>query len=872
MNQPGAPLELRCESMINPLGVDALPPRLSWLVNDPRPGAIQSAFQICAAVGGREWDSGKVASGQSIHVPFDAVPLASRDAVTWRVRTWDADDQPSPWSDDAVFEIGLLRRDDWSAAWIQSPVVGGPYSIPPAPHLRKTFVVRGPIRRARLYVSALGIHACEINGRPAGDALFAPGRTEYHRRVPYHVFDVTDHVSPGENVLAAILGDGWYCGHLHSDPRQTYGDRPRLLAQLEVTLADGSTQAIATDGSWRAGEGPIRSSDMLMGEDYDARMEIPGWSAPGFDDRDWRAVQLAPDPGIEVVAHRAPPVRKLHTLKPIAPPVRSANKRRNIFDLGQNMVGWVRLRVRNAKPGQTIDLRYVEMLDKDGKPYTTALRTARATDHYTTRGGDEEFFEPRFTFHGFRYVEVRDYPGGSPTPDDLTGIVIHSDTPPTGSFECSDPMINQLQSNIVWSQRGNFIDIPTDCPQRDERLGWTGDAQVFIRTAAFNMDVGNFFHKWLADMADTQALHGDGRIHSVVPGVTSIHHEGGPAWADAAVICPWTVYLCYGDTKILADRWPMMTWFMDFLARTCPNHVRADDSCKWRGYGDWLSNDAYTPQDLIGIAFYAYDAMLMSKMAAILGKEEESARYAALFDDIRRTWQQRYVATDGSLNCRTQTAHVLALHFDLLDEPYRPAAVAALVKDIESRGMHLSTGFVGTPYLNPVLTRFGRSDIAYALLLQKTFPGWLFPITHGATTMWERWDGWTPEKGFHDAGMNSYNHYAYGAVGEWLYASVAGIDLDPSRPGYKHILIRPHVGGGIVWANGALRSPYGLIRSGWRVEGGILRVTLLIPPNTTATAFIPGKATGAVPPTRIEPGCTVFELPAGSYEFVAPTG
>jgi alpha-L-rhamnosidase len=556
-------------------------------------------------------------------------------------------------------------------------------------------------------------------------------------------------------------------------------------------------------------------------------------------------MEIAP-PAIELVARKAPPVRKLRELKPIAAPVRSANKRRNIFDMGQNLVGHVRLRIRNAKPGQTIDLRYTEMLDKDGKPYTTALRTARATDHYTTRGGDEEFFEPRFTFHGFRYVEVRDYPGGAPTPDDLTGIVIHSDTAPTGEFECSDPMINQLQSNIVWSQRGNFIDFPTDCPQRDERLGWTGDAQVFIRTAAYNMDVANFFHKWLQDMADTQALHGDGRIHSVIPGVKSIHHEGGPAWADAAVICPWTIYLCYGDTRILSDRWHMMSWFMDFLAQTSPDHVRADETKKWRGYGDWLSNDAYTPQDLIGVAYYAYCAQLMTQIARVLDRNDDAAKYSKLSADIRDTFHQRYLNSDGSLKVKTQTAHVLALHFDLLEERHRPAAVDELVKDIESRGMHLSTGFVGTPYLNLALTRFGRVDVAYKLLMQETFPSWLFPITHGATTMWERWDGWTPEKGFNDAGMNSYNHYAYGAVGEWMYASIAGIDLDPSQPGYRHVIVRPNIGGGLSWARGSLCSPYGLIKSEWKVEGQMLRLAVTIPANSAATIVVPSIQPNAV--------------------------
>jgi alpha-L-rhamnosidase len=891
MNAPAAPTHLRCEYLENPLCVDVPRPRLSWHVRDARRGAVQAAYQIRAAAtrhtllnGSADvWDTGRVESDQSVHVEYAGPALQSRQAVHWQVRTWDRRGAASPWSEPAMWEMGLLAREDWEAKWIGSPIVGGPYSIPPAPYLRRTFDLPVDVKSARLYITALGIYEVQINGAAAHDSIFAPGRTEYRKRVPYHAFDVTALLRRGQNVIGAILGDGWYCGHLHSDPRQTYGDRPRLLAQLEIITADGRTIRLVTDESWRAGEGPIRSSDMLMGEDYDARMEIPGWSAPGFDDSQWRAAVKFDDPGIAIVAARCPPIRVKGEIRPIAPPVTSANKRRNIFDLGQNMVGRVRLRFRNAPPGKTIDLRHVEMLDKDGKPYTQALRTARATDHYTTRGGEEEFFEPRFTFHGFRYVEVRDYPGGKPTADDLTGVVLHSDLDPTGSFECSDAMINQLQSNIVWSQKGNFLDIPTDCPQRDERLGWTGDAQVFIRTAAWNMNVAPFFTKWLFDMADSQG--DDGRIPSVVPSVTTIYGEGGPAWADAAVICPWTVYRCYGDKRILQDCWSMMSRFMGFLERTCPDHVRADEKCKWRGYGDWLSIDAYTPQDLIGIAFYAHCARLMSKISRVLGKPEEQAKYDALAEAVAETWRRRYVAADGSINVPTQTAHVLALHFDLLPESLRPAAVDALVHDIERRGNHLSTGFVGTPYLNPVLTRFGRVDVAFRLLMQKSFPSWLFPVTHGATTMWERWDGWTPERGFNDAGMNSYNHYAYGAVGEWLYAAVAGIDLDPAEPGYRRIHIRPHPGGGLTHARGSLLSPYGPIESAWALNNGTIRLQVTIPPNTTAVISVPTDRADSVResghaaataeglrPGDSAPGFVTFEAVPGKYDFTAALG
>lgn len=881
------PISLTCEYFKNPLAIDVSKPRLSWIMRDDRRGAKQSAYQVQAAstvdglLSGKAdlWDSGKASSNQSVHVEYAGKPLASRAKCYWRVRIWDAKGVESDWSETAFWEMGLLDRADWKAKWIGSSIVGGPYSIPPTPYLRKAFDVSKSIQSARLYVTALGAYAMEINGKSASPFILPPGRTEYKKRVPYHVLDVTALLQNGKNVVGAILGDGWYCGHLHSDPRQTFGDRPRLLAQLEITFADGSTQTIVSDESWKTGEGPIRSSDMLMGEDYDARAEIPGWSAPGFDDAQWQNALVFDDPGIAIVAHRSPPIKKIQEIKPIAEPTVSKNRRRWLFDMGQNMVGYCKLRFRNAPAGKVIDLRHTEMLDKDGKPYTTALRTARAIDHYTTKGGAEEIFEPHFTFHGFRYVEVRDYPG-TPTADDLTGVVIHSDTEPTGEFECSDPMINQLQSNILWSQKGNFLDIPTDCPQRDERLGWTGDAQVFIRTAAFNMNVAGFFTKWIQDVADSQ--YPDGHIPSVVPHVTSIHHEGGPAWADAAVICPWNLYLCYGDTRILSDHYEMMAKFVQYLIDTCPNYIRADETKKWRGYGDWLSMDAYTPPDVIGTAFFAHCADLMSRIAGILGKSADQSKYTALFENVRKAFNQRYITPDGLVIGQTQTAYVLALHFNLLSSELRPKVFEALLRDIKNKGDHLSTGFVGTPYLPHVLTDNGRPDVAYTLLHQKTFPGWLFPITHGATTMWERWDGWTPEKGFNDAGMNSYNHYAYGAVGAWMYAAVAGIDIDEKQSGYKHIIFRPHPSPTLTYARAKLHSVHGTIESSWQTEGNTLKLELTVPANTTATLRMPTSDTSSItesgkPVAQAEGveyrgqegSVAVFALGAGKYGFVS---
>ena len=898
MPTPALPVRLRCEYFENPLGIDEPRPRLSWQLRDARRGARQTGYRIQAAtnaddlVDGKNliWDSGDIASDASIHVEYAGPAVTARTRVFWRVRLRDADGAETPWSEPAYWETGLYgktepKRTAWTGQWIASPRTGGPYTSPPAAYVRKPFAVDGAVVRARLYATGLGIYELELNGERADDAQFLPGRTEYRTRVQYHTFDVTKLIAKGDNVIGAILGDGWYSGHLHSDPRQFYGDRPKLLAQLVIDFADGRSQTVHTDGTWTTTDaGPIRSSDMLMGEDYDARLEINGWSTAAFDAGRWEPVVVCDEPQIAIVAPRSRPVRKVSEISPPKLPTVSANKRRWLFDLGQNLVGHVRLKVRDQPAGQTIDLQHVEMLDAAGKPYTTALRTARAKDHYTTRGGPEETFEPRFTFHGFRYVEVRDVKG-TPQPDTVTGVVVHSDLPSTGTFECSDPMLNQLQSNIVWSQRGNFLDFPTDCPQRDERMGWTGDAQVFIRTAAFNMEVAGFFRKWLSDMADAQvtdtgqtwsveggnAHRAPGGIPSVIPYCASLATEGGPAWSDAAVICPWTVYLCYGDTRLLAERYEMMAKFVEFLRVTSNNLIRSDEPNKWRGYGDWLSQNAETPKDLIGTAFTVHSATLLAKIADVLGRPADAAKYRAFADDVRAAWQAKYVTPDSDLVGKTQTAYVLALHFDLLPIALRPQILARLVTDIEARGTHLSTGFVGTPYLLHVLTDNGRPDVAYALLTQKTFPGWLFPITHGATTMWERWDGWTPEKGFNDAGMNSYNHYAYGAVGEWMYARIAGIDLDPARPAYKHVVVRPVLGGGLTHAKATLDSPFGKIESGWKIDGGTLTLDVTIPPNATATVTVPThdaasiEESGGVTATN----GNVFDVGAGTYRFTA---
>lgn len=907
-----------CEFRANPLGIDITRPRLSWQMQSDQPGARQTAYRILAASAPRLlkpgqadlWDSGQVASDQSVLVEYGGPRLQSRQRVHWQVSVWD-ETGVSAESEPAWFEMGLLKPADWRARWISATLTGGPRTNVPAPYLRKAFSLPAKVKEARLYITALGLFECAINGKLVSDDLFTPGWTDYHKRVQYSVYDVTKLLQAEENAIGVILGDGWAAGHVGMGARQNYVDRPRLLAQLEVTLADGTTRRIVSDRTWKHQFGPLLENDLLMGEAYDARLEMPGWDKSDFDDTEWRRVQVFSNWPGQLVATNGPTVRRIEELKPVNDPVEKGNfiHRSAIFDLGQNMVGRIRFQ-GSATAGSTVTLRFAEVLDADGKLYTANLRAARATDYYTFKGDKNgkgvEVWEPKFTFHGFRYVEVVDYPG-TVDQDTITGIVLHSEMAQTGDFACSEPLLNQLQHNILWGQKGNFVDVPTDCPQRDERLGWTGDIQVFARTAAFNMDVAGFMRKWAQDVADSQSA--EGMIPAVVPLAIPLV-DGGPAWADAVVICPWTMYLCYGDRGILVDNYAVMAKFMDWLQAASPGHIRcAPEFEGWPGFGDWLSINAATPRDFIGTAFLAYDASLMARIADVLGKAQDAQRYRQLFAEVKAAFAKRYLKggklaenpapasqrrqmMDGAdaisrgnlkavdygpissevfntdLFTPNQTAYVLALHFDLLPESLRGQAVAELVADIERRDGHLSTGFVGAPYLPHVLSSNGRLDVAYQLLHQKSWPSWLYSVTQGATTIWERWDGYTEENGFQDAEMNSFNHYAYGSIGAWLYNTVAGIEIDPQQPGYKHTILRPQPGGGLTQARGSLQTRYGKLASSWEITDGKFDWTLTVPPNTTATVCLPGKPESSVRQNGKTVEGLAHTVEAGEHRFV----
>ncbi|MDJ1136300.1 glycoside hydrolase family 78 protein [Streptomyces iconiensis] len=733
--------------------------------------------------------------------------------------------------------------------------------------LRRSFrLPRKPVAHARLYATALGLYETRLNGAKVGEDLLTPGWTDYGKRVAYQVYDVTGAVRGGENALAVTLTPGWYAGNIAWFGQRLYGEHPAMRAQLEVTYKDGSSERIGTDGSWRAETGPLLTADLMMGEEYDARQEKAGWDSPGFDDGGWHPVTQLPGKAPEVVAMTDAPTRVMKELTPVG--VREVRPGAFLFDLGQNMVGTVRLKVA-GKAGTRVTLRHGEVLDKDGSLYTANLRTARPVDTYTLKGGARETYEPRFTFHGFRYVEVTGYPG-KPQRGAVTGLVAHTSAPFTMDFSTDSEMLNQLHSNITWGQRGNFLSIPTDTPARDERLGWSGDINVFAPTAAYVMESARFLTKWLQDLRDGQGTEGDqkGAYPDVAPFVEGVG-KGVAGWGDAGVTVPWALYEAYGDVRVLEENWEAMRAWIAYLEQHSDGLLRPAE-----GYGDWLNIEDETPKDVIGTACFAHVTDLVARTAKLL--EEESGPYEELAARIRSAFNSAYVNGEGRIKGDTQTAYVLALSMDLLPSAaLRRAAADRLVALVKAKGEHLSTGFLGTPRLLPALTEAGHTDVAHALLRQRTFPSWGYQIDKGATTMWERWDSIRPDGSFQDVGMNSFNHYAYGSVGRWMYENLAGIA--PGEPGFRKIVVRPRPGGGVNHAAGKFASPYGTVSTRWTRTGdgggaGGFRLDVTVPVNATAEVWVPAERASQVRQkgaefVRMEDGCAVFSTGSGSWRF-----
>jgi alpha-L-rhamnosidase len=834
--------EVHFEHVRDALGIGIARPRLSWTITTEYPGWYQAAYEIKSyGPDGHLWEqTGRVESRQSVLVPWPFAPLTSRELVTVLVRVFGADGQPSEWSSPASAEVGLLQPGDWTARFV-TPDWDEDTSRPqPCPLLRREFDVHPGVTRARLYVTALGAYEVQLNGVIVGDQVLAPGWTSYHHRLCYRTFDVTELLHEGRNAIGAILGDGWYRGRLGllGGRRNIYGDRLALLAQLEIEFADGTTERIVTDGSWHAATGPILASDIYDGETYDARLERPGWSEPGYDDGDWLGVRLLDRDLATLVAPSGPPARRTELVAPAT--ILTSPSGRTVVDFGQNLVGRLRLTVQGVA-GQTITLHHAEVLE-GGELCTRPLRLAQATDRYTLRGDGIETWEPRFTFHGFRYAEVDGWPGALQT-DDIHAVVCHSDMERTGWFECSDPLVNRLHENVVWSMRGNFFYVPTDCPQRDERLGWTGDIQVFSPTACFLCDTAGFLSSWLADLAAEQAASG-GIVPFFVPDLMSTPISPAAAWGDAAVIVPWVLYQCYGDVGILAEQFESMRAWVELIAGI------AGEGRLWEKgiqFGDWLDPktppakpwDARTAPSVVATAYFAHSAELLGKAAGVLGRAADKAHYLALAAGVRDTLAREYVTPAGRLISDTVTAYALALQFSLLtNAEQRRHAGKRLAALVRGSGYHISTGFVGTPLVCDALCNVGEYEAAYRLLMQRECPSWLYPVTMDATTIWERWDSLLPDGSVNPGEMTSFNHYALGAVADWLHRTVGG--LAPAAPGWRHIDIRPRPGGGLTFAHARHRTPYGIAECFWKIERGEITVEIEIPPNTSASVSLPG--------------------------------
>jgi alpha-L-rhamnosidase len=823
--------DLRAEGRVDPLGLDEPRPRLSWRVELAHPAKQQASFAVevarspTFASGAVVWTRREVASAETA-IAYDGPPPASRERLFWRVRVVDDRGVQGPWSANGSWEMGLLASDDWSARWIGWIDPAMPSWSSRSPILRRSFRLAGVVAHARAYVTALGLVDLAINGHSVGADRMAPGWTDYARRILYRTHDVLEFLRPGENVVAARLGRGWFAGDVGQFGAEQYGDYPALLAQIEIDVARGRRLVVATDASWRAHPGPLIADDLLMGERVDARDEPAGWDEPGFRDDDWQPVVVRAGPGGRLVAQRDAGVGIVDELEPQA--ITDVAPGRQIVDFGQNLAGHVRVQATQPA-GTTMVVRHGEALDAEGGLYTANLRKALQTDAYTFRGDGQEAFEPRFTYHGFRYAEISGRSEGL-DPGQLTARVVSSMGRSTGSFACSDELVNAVHRNVVWGLRGGLVGIPTDCPQRDERLGWTADAAAMAPSALFLSDTAPVFEKWLVDLADAQLP--SGAYPDVAPRV-GVTGGGNAGWADAGVTVPWLIYERTGHLSVVERQYDSMLRYLRFLDADHAGGVRHGGR-----YGDWLALEDPTSLELIGTAYLAHSAGLFVRMARLLGRDRDADDIARLATRARAAFRRRFTTGPGVLGHETQTGYALALGFDLLPLNARPVAANRLADLIEAADGHLLTGFLGTGPVMPALSDHGHHELATRLARQDTYPSWGFEVRQGATTIWERWNSWTPEDGFADPGMNSLNHAALGSVADWLHGYLAG--LAPGAPGYRTMLVRPRPAAGIEWARASHESPHGRHSVEWAADRRRLEVTLEVPPNTFAEVVVPG--------------------------------
>lgn len=853
-------LPVTVEHHREPIGVGERTPRLSWVTRTELPDWRQAAYELeIEPPDGEIWSSGRVESAESVLVPWEAPGLVSRDRRILRVRVWGKGSaEPSAWSEDVVVEAGLLEPSDWTAQ-LARPVLPEPGGTgEPVALLRREFVLDEPVVRARLYATAQGLYEAEIDGVVVGDHVLSPGWTSYRHRLRYQTYDVTALLGAGRHALGVTLADGWYRGHLgFTGGRHLYGDRTGAFLQLEVDHPDGTRTVVNTDGSWRSSLGPETRADIYKGETVDFRRQRAGWSTAGFDDSDWTPVELGSLDATTLVAPTGPPVRRIETL-----PVREISvspSGKTLLDFGQNLVGRIRFSLPDGPAGTEITVRHAEVLEH-GELGVRPLRAADATDVIVLDGNGPRTWEPRFTFHGFRYADVTGWPGELGA-DALEAVVVHTDLRRTGTFSCSDADVERLHENVVWGMRGNFVDLPTDCPQRDERLGWTGDLQVFAPTASFLFDASGMLRSWLADLAVEQLEDHDGIVPMYVPFLPFLPFpmQADVGWGDAAVVVPWVLYERTGDLGLLADQWTSMTTWVDVFA----GRAGADLDFPEGGFsfGDWLDTAAppenpaaaRTPWQCVATAYLARSARTVAQAAEVLGRD--GSRFAELADRAAARFRAEYVTPNGRVSFPSQTAYALALEFDLLTPEQRQHAGRLLAEQVLKDGFHIASGFLGTPLVTDALTNAGEPATAYELLLQRENPSWLYPVTMGATTIWERWDSMLPDGSINPGDMTSFNHYAFGAVADWLHRTVAG--LAPAAPGYRRLRFAPRPGPGITSAAATHETPYGTASVAWTLSGGTaFALDVTVPPNTTAEVVLPD-------------GSAPVEVGAGRHSFEA---
>ncbi|MDE2126670.1 MAG: family 78 glycoside hydrolase catalytic domain [Armatimonadetes bacterium] len=891
------PVNLTCDYRHNPIGIDDTHPRFSWIDSSPRRDQFQGAWQVLVASSplllshnrGDLWNSGRVASGTASLITYSGRALTSERRAWWKVRVWNRAGQPSAFSPAARFEMGLLRPSDWHAKWIGMPALDPAAPNEPVALLRTSFILRGRIRSARWYGTALGLYQLQVNGMPATNGRLRPGWTDYHLRIPYQTLDVTRLLRPGVNAVGIRLAAGWYAGYVGFGHRRFhYGNAPRAYGQLVVRYRDGTKTTVSTGPGWAGAYGPTLGADLLMGDLRDSRREMPGWCVPVMMER-WNrhfgAVQVDATPSVKQPPGTRPapacdwpgniPLtaesdRPVERVAAISPKVIRETAAGWVVDFGQNMVGVVHVRAFGGHSGERVTMRFGEVLNPDGSVYTTNLRGARATDVWILNGAPMQQWEPQFTFHGFRYAQITGWPGAL-TSANITGIVLSSARPDASAFECTNHLVNQLQHNIQWGMRGNYLEVPTDCPQRDERLGWMGDAEVFAPTACDNANVAAFLGKWMDDVDDAQSAAGG--FSDVSPRLVD-PADGAPAWGDAGVIVPWTLYRAYGDKRVVADHYPAMVRWLNYIRSANPDLLWVNRSNN--NFGDWLNVGDDTDRALIATAFFARDADLMARMARAIGKVRDAAMYHALFQQIAAAFDRKWLLPDGAISGGTQTSYVIALQFHLLPPAARRQAAADLVAAIRKRGWHLSTGFIGTGSICQVLTDAGYADVAWRLVKNTTYPSWGYEIARGATTIWERWDGIRPNGTFEDPGMNSFNHYAFGAVGRWLIEDVAGIQSDAAHPGYAEIILNPLARGGVRSASSRIETIHGEVASAWRQEKDRFIWKVTIPANTWAEAHIPAQTIAGVTEGRRSiaraPGIHVIGMAHGALVVTVPSG